>query len=184
MSHEHTFYFKGGVAQFGAETQVKFLIFFVSGKKEISLSDGRKFGFVNKKIAETPFDQFGRDAYTTMIPVVKVFLMETGGLGKPRLLQPLYLALGGGMDKQEVTITPRNETAKAKGFKFQAEARFLKASEALELLDPLSIGYGMLKRTGYSPLPINVLREIISVKKKAKSADANIAESGKRYLRL
>lgn len=184
MSQEYLFYFNGGVAQFFPTIQVKFLIFFVSGMKEISLSDGKKFGFITKKVPVAPFDAAERDAYFSKIPIVKVFLMETGGFGKQRLLQPFYLALGGGMDKQEVTIAPRSKEARSRGFRFQAEARFLKTSEALTLLDPQSIGYRMLKKTGYGSLSVEILREIITVQKKAESSDANISKSEKRFLRI
>jgi hypothetical protein len=183
MSKEYEIKFKGGVETFN-NAKVKFLMFFVTGGKEISLAEAKRFGFVRQKIADSIFDTDVQDKYLTEISVVKIFITEIGGFGTQKLLQSFYLALGCGLERRTVTITPKNTSAKAIGYEFRADARFLKSSEAMALLDPTSIGYSMLKR-GYHPPPLDVLRQLITIDRHAAPQAVRQAQHGaQRFIRM
>jgi hypothetical protein len=183
MSKEYEIKFKGGVEIFN-NAKIKFLMFLVTGGKEISLAEAKRFGFVRQKIADSIFDADVHDCYLTEISAVKIFLMETGSFGTQKLLQSFYLALGSGLERRTVTITPRHTSAKAIGYEFKADARFLKSSEAMALLDPTSIGYSMLKR-GYHPPPLEVLRQMITIDRHAPPQAVRQAQHGaQRFIRL
>jgi hypothetical protein len=93
------------------------------------------------------------------------------------------MALGSKLDRQIVTIQPRSMVARGMGYKFVAEAKFMKKTEVLALLDPESLGY---KTMCYQQTPpAQVLREIISIERPGHSPVVESARHGEvRFLRL
>ena len=110
-------------------------------------------------------------------------MLQEVEFGKQKFQQFFYLALGSKLDRQIVTIQPRNMIARGLGYKFVAEAKFLKKSEILSLLSPESIGY---KTMLYQQTPpAQVLREIASLERPGQSPVVEAAQHGAvRFLRL
>jgi hypothetical protein len=184
MAILRTFRFTGGVMNFSSAAQVKFLLFLVNGGKEVSLYEGKKYGFVSLAQSDSIFTA-DPSLFQTEIAVVKIFLMEVGGFGLPKFVQSFYLALGSGLERQEVVIRPRSSEARARKYEFKADARFLKTSEALALLDPESVGYKMLEKSRLYPPPVDVLREIITINRVGQPENARAATHGsQRFLRI
>ena len=169
----NSFYFKGGVAQLGQGGSSKFLLFLLNGNKEVSFFDGKKYGFVSNS---------SRDEWTTDCAVIKVFMQEQE-FGKAKFMQSFYLVLGTKLDRQTVTIKPRNLTARGLGYQFSADAKFMKKSEALSLLDPESIAYKCL--LAQCQPPVQVLKEIISIDRHGPPKESITASHGAvRQLRI
>jgi hypothetical protein len=186
MSVEHRFYFKGGVYQSGALHTCKFLLFVLNGNKELSLYDAKKFGIINEPQVDMnnlPGVASDRTCnFETECAVLKIMISETT-FGHEKVVHFFYLALGSGLNRQIVTIRPASAQARGRGFEFVADAKFLRQSEVLALLDPEGISYkiAMRQRTP----TIDRLREIISIEKIGKPQDIKIASHGAvRQLRL
>lgn len=187
MPTAHTFNFKGGVTQIGSGGTAKFLLFFLNGNKEVSFTEAKRYQFVEQ--AQQDYNRLANsterlqpDAFVTDLSVVKVMLQEST-FGKPKLQQFFFLALGSKLEKQVVTIRPRNLQARGLGYQFKAEAKFLKRSEVLALLDPESIGYKVIARQ-QTP-PTEILREIISIERPMAAPEVLAANhGGVRHLRI
>lgn len=182
MPSEHTLYFKGGVTTTMNGGTIKFLMFLLNGNKEVSLSEGRKYGFIAPQRMDGN-DDWTPNHFETGCSVVKVMLQEMEGFGHPKFQQFFYLALGAKMEPQTVVIKPRSLQARGLGYEFRAEAKFLKKSEILALLDPDSIGYKVVAHQRTPPKQI--LREIVTIHRSGPSKEVEVANHGAvRHLRI
>jgi hypothetical protein len=182
MDNSNLLQFRGGVLTTGQGGSVKFLLFLLNGRKELSMSEGKRYSFIERQTIDSSILDANLDSWVTACPVVKIFLQERE-FGKPMFWQSFYLALGSKMEKQIVTIQPRNTMARGHGYMFRAEAKFLKKSEVLQLLDPESIGYSILLKQ--QMLPVQVLREIVTITRPEPPQEVRLARHGAvRHLRL
>jgi len=166
-------HFIGGVHQLGNGGAVKFLLFLLNGQKELSLTDAKKIGVLDDRNYDAA--DWKRGDYMTEVPIVKVFLQETA-FGAPKLQQMFYLALGSGLERKTVTIHPRNALTCGMGWRFQADAQFLKNSEVIPLLEPSGIARAALARQ--QTLPVETLREIVAIKRHAPPQELTVAAHG------
>lgn len=155
------FVFKGGVFPLEAGASCKFLLFLVSNGREIPFFDARKQNIISHPPARTITD-FQGSTYQTDCSVVKVFLHEST-FGGGRIMYSFYVLLGHSIDRQVITITPRRAEAKAAGYIFRAEGRFLKKTEALRLFPASSLQARMLNMQQMPP--VEVLRQIASIQR-------------------
>jgi hypothetical protein len=171
----HNFKFKGGVYKLERGAHCKFLLFLVSHGTEIPFWDGLNKGIIQHGSIEAALRRqltnYEPHTYTTDCSVVKVFIHEHS-FGDPRFMHSFYLALGKNVDGQKIQITPRRSEAKAAGYMFSAEARFLKKSEALRLFSSETISYKMLTKQQLPP--VKVLREMITLTR-ARAVEADKA---------
>jgi hypothetical protein len=185
---QYTFRFKGGVTTSRPGVAIKFLLFMLNGKSEISFYQARKMQLANA--VEIDFNNVsGRirldrnDSYTTNCGIAKIFLYEKA-MGQKQILQSFYLAFGNETDcRQEVTIRPLDSFAVAAGFIFQARAKFLKRSEVSSILDENSMSAKMLY--AQETLPVEILRKFITIKRfEAPKEREYVAHGGARFLRI
>lgn len=182
MLNAHGLYFKGGVTTTPGGGTVKFLLFLLNGNKEVSLSEAKKYGFITQQSMDRN-DDWTPNHFETGCAVVKIMLQEMEGFGRPKFQQFFYLALGTKMEPQTVVITPRSLQARGLGYAFRAEAKFLKKSEILALLDPDSIGYKVVAHQRTPPKEI--LQEIITINRNGPSDEVAVANHGAvRHLRI
>lgn len=169
------FDFKGGVLSSSGIGTCKFLVFLLNGTKEVSLREATKLGFAQHQAADSIVN-WTPTAYTTSLPIVKVLLYEDGGFGKEKLSQQFWLALGKRLEKQVVSIKPRNTQARASDFHFRAEATFLKKSEVLAIIDQNSIAAKVIRA---QQLPsVSTLREIVNIERIGMPQALKVSEHG------
>lgn len=158
---ENAIEFKGGVIPAGGRGSLKFLLFLVGGGKEMSFYEAVKLGMVSRPQMDR-FVDVNMDAYVTDFPIAKLFVSEKVNNG-PMMTYSFYMMLGRNVDRQILEIAPRTKTGKAMGYRFKAEAKFLKESEALQLFSTDSLSYKMIKCQRLPPR--DILREMITVVK-------------------
>ncbi len=161
------FGFIGGVKPNGNHGHCKFLMFFLNGPKEISFSEARSLRAV-RKINASRFNNWVGDRWETDLPIVKIFMQETGSFGSPRFLQSFYLAMTNCQaniaDRQTVTIKPLSEQTSGTGFIFRAAAKFLSKKEVSQILDPSSLSYKLFMKQTLPP--VSVLKQVITIERK------------------
>jgi hypothetical protein len=179
----NAFSFTGGVTSVGNGGTVKFLMFLLNGNKEVALWDAKKMGFVvNDVDLNSVSSRTAKSEYKTDCSIVKIFLSESN-FGSPNFTQSFFLALGSKLQKQVVTIQPKNLLARGRGYKFVAEASFLKKSEVFALLDSDSLSFKMFARQDTPSL--DVLREIISIERFAPAPETKaMSHGGVRFIRI
>ena len=162
------FGFVGGIKQNANHGHCKFLMFFLNGSKEVSFSEARQLRAVRKINASRDNNWIG-NRWETDLPIVKIFMQETGSFGSPRFLQSFYLALTNSKanvaNRQMVTIKPLSEETSGTGFIFHGAAKFLSKKEVSQILDPKSLSYRLFMNQTLPP--VSTLKRVITIERKA-----------------
>lgn len=151
------FEFVGGNRKPTSQSIEKFQLFLLAGGKEVPLYQLLRDGVAMRK-AETG------NSFVTGLTYGKLFVGQSG-FGIPKRYHSFYFRF---QEKGDiVTIRPfsfsENSPAPLGDFYFKGVIKFLKKSEAAELLDEGSLS---LKFLGYQEaLPLDLIRRIISVER-------------------
>lgn len=171
------FNFSGGSQTMSGAT-AKFLLFLVNGGREVPFWEATKIGLASHAEARN-MQQYDPTRWTTDCNVVKLFIKESE-FGKEQFWYSFYMLLGRRSEGQVVEIRPRLALAKARGYMFKAEAKFLKPSEASALFEESSMPWKMIQAQTRNPPPVEVFRDIITITR----ARAAVQQSAVRRLRV
>lgn len=150
------FHFRGGVFKPNMHLTEKFMLFFVMGGEEVPFYKAVDTGLC------VPTD-FGATEFTTNNNIVKIFVSRQG-FGVSKQFYSFYFRIGeAGKGNNKVKIVPFTPggTPGFHNYHFEAFGKFLKNTEAAELLDKESFSYKMVTKQGM--LPLEVLRKLVTI---------------------
>lgn len=155
----YEFEYKGGVEQIGTESCCKFMLFHLIFAKEIPFWEAKKNNIATRP-SVAGMTSNPKNLYSIESPIFKVFLYDLD-FGRQKISYSFFLNATPTETPQTVTIKPVSKAGVKAGFYFKCNARFLKKSEALNLMAPDSQSYKML--LAQSALPIDTLKSIVTI---------------------
>jgi hypothetical protein len=169
------FEYSGGVNPKNGHSNEKFLLFFISGQKEIPFFQLYKNAIIRHPVPGDyttgitdlngkHTDWFVVDGgpnhfYESPFPCLKIFLYQ-GGFNTVKMMKNIYFKID---HESPFTVTVTPFSLHKTGYKFRARGTFLENHEVREMFNPNDKAVEWLD--DQNQLPIETLRSIITVRK-------------------